>query len=33
MFAAVEAVGADIDTRSHLRTGPILVGRMTVAGT
>jgi len=33
MFAAVEAVGADIDTRSHLRTGPILVGAMTVAGT
>jgi PmbA protein len=32
MFAAVEAVGADVDPRSHLRTGSILVGRMTVAG-
>ena len=32
MFAAVEAVGTDIDPRSHLRTGSILVGRMTVAG-
>jgi PmbA protein len=32
MFAAVEAVGSDIDPRSHLRTGSILVGRMTVAG-
>ena len=32
MFEAIEAVGADIDPRSHIRTGPILVGRMTVAG-
>ena len=32
MFAAVEAVGSDIDPRSHLLTGSILVGRMTVAG-
>jgi len=32
MFAAVEAVGCDIDPRSHLRTGSILVGKMTVAG-
>lgn len=32
MFAAVEAVGSDIDPRSHIRTGSILVGRMTVAG-
>ena len=32
MFAAIEAVGADIDPRSHLRCGSILVGRMTVAG-
>ncbi len=32
MFDAIEAVGADIDPRSHVRTGPILVGRMTVAG-
>jgi PmbA protein len=32
MFAAVEAVGSDVDRRSHLLTGPILVGRMTVAG-
>lgn len=32
MFAAIEAVGSDIDRRSHVRTGSILVGRMTVAG-
>ena len=33
MFMAIEAVGSDIDPRSHLRTGSILVGKMTVAGT
>ena len=32
MFRGIEAVGSDIDPRSHIRTGPILVGRMTVAG-
>jgi PmbA protein len=32
MFAAIEAVGSEIDPRSHIRTGPILIGRMTVAG-
>ena len=32
MFAAIEAVGAEVDPRSHIRTGPILVGQMTVAG-
>jgi PmbA protein len=32
MFAAIEAVGSDIDARSHVRTGSILVGKMTVAG-
>lgn len=32
MFAAIEAVGNQPDLRSHVRTGPILVGRMTVAG-
>ena len=32
MFAAIEAVGDDVDPRSHIRTGAILVGRMTVAG-
>jgi PmbA protein len=32
MFAAIEAVGSDVDPRSHIRTGPILVGAMTVAG-
>ncbi|WP_231120470.1 metalloprotease PmbA [Cognatilysobacter tabacisoli] len=32
MFRAIEAVGADVDPRSHVRTGSILVGRMTVAG-
>src|SRR5690606_31432711 len=29
MFRAIEAVGSEIDPRSHVRTGPILVGRMT----
>ncbi|MEN5060805.1 metalloprotease PmbA [Luteimonas sp. TWI1416] len=33
MFAGIEAVGTDVDPRSHVRTGSILVGRMTVAGT
>ena len=33
MFDAIEAVGSDVDPRSHVRTGSILVGRMTVAGT
>lgn len=32
MFNAIEAVGSDVDLRSHIRTGSILVGRMTVAG-
>ncbi|GAB3090906.1 metalloprotease PmbA [Lysobacter terrae] len=32
MFNAIEAVGTDVDPRSHIRTGSILVGRMTVAG-
>ena len=32
MFAAIEAVGTDVDPRSHVRTGSILIGRMTVAG-
>ncbi|MGO1071471.1 metalloprotease PmbA [Lysobacter sp. CA199] len=32
MFQAIEAVGTDVDYRSHVRTGSILVGRMTVAG-
>lgn len=32
MFNAIEAVGSQVDTRSYVRTGPILIGRMTVAG-
>ncbi|MDQ3289265.1 MAG: metalloprotease PmbA [Pseudomonadota bacterium] len=32
MFKAIEAVGSDVDERSHVRTGSILVGRMMVAG-
>jgi PmbA protein len=32
MFAAIEAVGSDVDPRSHVRTGSILIGKMTVAG-
>ncbi len=33
MFAGIEAVGNDVDPRSHIRTGSILIGKMTVAGT
>jgi len=32
MFQAIEAVGSDTDMRSHVRTGSILIGNMTVAG-
>ena len=32
MFRAIEAVGSDIDPRSHIRSGSILLNRMTVAG-
>jgi PmbA protein len=32
MFQAIEAVGSDIDTRSHIQTGSILIGQMMVAG-
>lgn len=32
MFARIEAIGSDVDPRSHILTGSILVGRMTVAG-
>ena len=32
MFKAIEAVGSDADARSHLHTGSILLGSMTVAG-
>jgi PmbA protein len=32
MFRSIEGVGADIDTRSHVSIGSLLLGRMTVAG-
>jgi PmbA protein len=32
MLAGIQAVGADVDRRSHLLTGSILLDRMTVAG-
>jgi PmbA protein len=32
VFAAIEAAGADVDRRSHLLVGSLLVGRMMVAG-
>ena len=32
MFAGIEAVGSEVDLRSHIRIGPLLLGRMTVAG-
>jgi PmbA protein len=32
MYAGIEAIGSDVDPRSHILTGSILVGRMTLAG-
>jgi PmbA protein len=32
MFAGVVAIGADVDPRSHVLTGSILIDKMTVAG-
>jgi PmbA protein len=32
MFMAIDAVGCDVDPRSHILTGSIRIGRMTVAG-
>jgi len=32
MFAAIEAVGSDVDPRSHILTGSMLLGKLTVAG-
>ncbi|WP_146909072.1 metalloprotease PmbA [Arenimonas daejeonensis] len=32
MFQAIEAVGADIDRRSHVGIGSVLIGRLMVAG-
>lgn len=32
MYAGIEAIGSDVDPRSHILTGSILVDRMTVAG-
>ena len=32
MFRAIEAVGSDVDPRSHVQVGSILLNRMTVAG-
>jgi PmbA protein len=32
VFDRIEAVGSDVDKRSHILTGSLLVGRMTVAG-
>ena len=32
MLPAIEAIGSDVDTRSHIRVGSILIGKMTVAG-
>ena len=32
MFRSIEAVGADVDRRSHILVGSVLVGKMTVAG-
>jgi PmbA protein len=32
MFAGIEAVGDEIDPRSHIRMGPVMIGKMTIAG-
>jgi PmbA protein len=31
-FMRIETVGRDVDVRSHILTGSLLIGRMTVAG-
>ncbi|MBJ7516779.1 MAG: metalloprotease PmbA [Stenotrophomonas sp.] len=32
MFQSIEAIGSDVDTRSHVAIGSLLIGKMTVAG-
>jgi PmbA protein len=32
MFERIETIGSDVDKRSHILTGSMLIGRMTVAG-
>ena len=32
MLPAIEVIGDDVDTRSHVQVGSLLIGRMTVAG-
>ncbi len=32
MYAGIQTIGADVDPRSHVLTGSILIGRMTIAG-
>jgi PmbA protein len=32
MLPAIEAIGTDVDTRSHIQIGSLLIGKMTVAG-
>ena len=32
MYLSLDAVGREVDPRSHVRTGPMLIGQMTVAG-
>jgi len=32
MFGDIAAIGSDVDLRSHILTGSILIGRMTIAG-
>ena len=32
MLRNIEAIGTDVDNRSHIRIGSVLLGRMTVAG-
>ncbi|MEO0975400.1 MAG: metallopeptidase TldD-related protein, partial [Pseudomonadota bacterium] len=32
MFASVDAIGSDVDTRGAVRCGSMLLGEMTIAG-
>ncbi len=32
MYLGIQAVGGDVDERSNIRTGSVLIGRMTIAG-
>ena len=32
MFKGIQAIGADVDTRSNIHTGSVMIDNMTIAG-